>query len=355
MSNNPLLFSDISIGPANDTEYEAVYAEITASERGRSFLREYASRSRQPDTQSLVSTIARLDAAMRENAPPQVPEALCRGLIDLVAAIEQMEAVFTATGDSAPDDLFAVERLQDIALALRRREVETALCDALEASAREVGDAMVRNNAAARAMSCAPQLRDLARRVNELAALAAVIARPSAPPDDRHASSEIRGDQKVEQFDDTAAAPAPGAADKHLSVEQPADASLQSPHVHPLLPDMQAPVAPEKDPGSLPDLLIPPMPSPLFTVAQQQLARTPTSKDKTATEIFSLALPAAAAGAASAETEAKIEKKSPAAAPLPQPSINKNPSVAAISRAGASDPLAAVLALSEEELIALFS
>ena len=90
MSNDPLPLSDVSTGPANDTEYQVVYAAIAASDRGRSFLREYASRIRRPETQSLINTISRLEAATLESAPPQLPPALLRGLVDLAAVIERL-------------------------------------------------------------------------------------------------------------------------------------------------------------------------------------------------------------------------------------------------------------------------
>jgi hypothetical protein len=51
--------------------------------------------------------------------------------------------------------------------------------------------------------------------------------------------------------------------------------------------------------------------------------------------------------------EAGMEAKPPLAAPSPH--VNVSPPEPATSRATPSDPLAAVLALSEEELIALFS
>ena len=57
-------------------------------------------------------------------------------------------------------------------MALRRRDVEPALCDALDEAAREIGDAMVRGNAAmVGKSSSASLLRDLMERVNDLIAL----------------------------------------------------------------------------------------------------------------------------------------------------------------------------------------
>jgi hypothetical protein len=142
MSTNPLLLSDVLAGPPNDADYEAVYAQIMATERGRRFLTEYAIRERHPDTHMLVGTIARLEAAMRDDPPLQVPAAFARDLTELASAIERVEAGVAASGTPAPDGLPAAERSQDIASALR----------------------------------------DLARRVDAMIALVAAVAGPGAEP-----------------------------------------------------------------------------------------------------------------------------------------------------------------------------
>ena len=51
--------------------------------------------------------------------------------------IRQIESVLKANGTLAPEVHFAVERVHDVAMALRMREVDAALCDTLEASIRE--------------------------------------------------------------------------------------------------------------------------------------------------------------------------------------------------------------------------
>jgi hypothetical protein len=56
-----------------------------------------------------------------------------------------------------------------------------------------------------------------------------------------------------------------------------------------------------------------------------------------------------------AKLEVKPESKPPPAPTLPPPRGNVGPATRAIPRAAPSDPLAAVRALSDEELIALFS
>jgi hypothetical protein len=78
---------------------------------------------------------------------------------------------------------FAVERIHDVAMALRMRDVDTALCETLEASVREVGDAVVRHEAAATgALSAAALLRDIMGRIEDLAVVASRMNTPDAEP-----------------------------------------------------------------------------------------------------------------------------------------------------------------------------
>jgi hypothetical protein len=71
MSSDPLAQADIWTGAPSDTEYDAVYAAVTATERGRWFLTEYANRNRYADTQLLVDALARIEDAVRTDAPAQ--------------------------------------------------------------------------------------------------------------------------------------------------------------------------------------------------------------------------------------------------------------------------------------------
>jgi hypothetical protein len=171
MSNELLPSPDILAAPLNDVE--RAENEIVAADRDRDVLVEYV--SRRADMQTLVDTFARLEAVVREplDASTDVPSRLP----DLLATTEQIEAVLRPGDTSASDVHFAVERIQDIAMALSQREVEPALCDTLEAAIREVGDAIVRNEAtaAARAQGATALLGDLARRVTDLIALAASV------------------------------------------------------------------------------------------------------------------------------------------------------------------------------------
>lgn len=98
MSSEPLTRSDLWVGVPNEADYDAAYAAVAATERGRWFLTEYAARN------------------------------------GCTAADRRMEQ----DPARAPDISAAVDRLADIAFELRERAADAALCDALEAAVREI-------------------------------------------------------------------------------------------------------------------------------------------------------------------------------------------------------------------------
>jgi len=108
MANDPLALAGFAAGLPQDAEYDAVYAAVTATERGRWFLAEYADRNRHADTDLVMNAIARIEAAVR--------------------------------GDG-PDVAAAAERIADIAFALRERAADAGLCDALDAAVKEISGA----------------------------------------------------------------------------------------------------------------------------------------------------------------------------------------------------------------------
>jgi hypothetical protein len=438
MSNDPLPSSDDLAESPDDADYDALHAEIAATERGRNFLREYTRRHSHADARRLVGTISRLEAAMRANPPPQVSTTLTRGLADLAASLAQVEAIL-ANSPSASDDLFAAERLEDIAMAVRQRQVEAALCDALEAAAREVGDALVRNNAAAtRAVSAAALLRDVARRVDDMTALVKAVASPApgvgeadsarspaeapeiaspstmppnrpgsdsietssgTPSDERPDESDSRGEVsangkwvvegKTDQ-DAVAAGEASTAADQvlqsdaasangatpppaddeirgtsdagrfgHTGREQAAsalatrslhenrtDSPLEKASMPSSPPGMAARADPNDDPGDLFEPLIP-------SATRQEAVEQVRARESEA----------AASNGSSAQDPAEVYSPPEAAetgiqlAPTPsaQPRADASPRESLAPCEPPNDPLAAVLTLSEEELIALFS
>ncbi len=113
MSSESLARSHIWAGPPNEAEYDDVCAAVMATERGRWFLTEYASRNRNTDTHAVLGALARVEAALRNGQTTQAPA-------------------------QAVDIAAAAERIQDIAFMLRERPADAALCDALDAAVREI-------------------------------------------------------------------------------------------------------------------------------------------------------------------------------------------------------------------------
>lgn len=257
--------------------------------------------NRHPGTHRLVSAVARPEAVVRDDPPRPVFAAFARGLGDLTAAIEHIETALAAGETAATDAHFAAERVADIAIALRQRKAEAALCDSLEAAAREVSDATTRSNAAAaRASSAVHLLGKLARRVNDMM----VRGGPAAPGVAPLAADERMGASDMRRLDDTAH----HSRAETIAAHSPDDSAECAHHK---LPDMQAKAGLGADADGLRPLLLP-IPSPL---------------------------------------EGNIETQQTSAPPAVEPRAKAN----AIARAALNDPLAALRALSEEELIALFS
>jgi hypothetical protein len=106
MSSDPLAHADIWTGAPSDTEYDAVYAAVTATERGRWFLAEYANRNRNADTQLLANALARIEAAIARDEPAHA----MNGATSAGAAAAPIEAFPTAVTD---EERFAAEIAND--------------------------------------------------------------------------------------------------------------------------------------------------------------------------------------------------------------------------------------------------
>jgi hypothetical protein len=127
MSSDPLAHADIWTGAPSDTEYDAVYAAVTATERGRWFLAEYANRNRNADTQLLANALARIEAAVGRDAPPQAMNgATSAAAGTAVAPIEAFPTAVTeeerfaaeiANDDESPAALFDMELAESKKLA----------------------------------------------------------------------------------------------------------------------------------------------------------------------------------------------------------------------------------------------
>jgi hypothetical protein len=165
MPNDPLAL--ILPGLPDEADYDAVYAALIATDRGRRFLTEYADRNRHADTTMVVSAIARIEAMLRGEGAPQADAT--GDLMEIAAAIDRIQAALTAGTTPASDVSAAIEHLQDIAFMLHERPVEATLCDGLDAAIREIAEASVRSEPAAAGVREAVELLHvLASRVSAM-------------------------------------------------------------------------------------------------------------------------------------------------------------------------------------------
>ena len=338
-----------------------VYAAVTATERDRSFSTELANRNRHPDTDALMAAIARIEAALGSDAPAKQSTRL-------------------------PDISAAAERLADIAFGLRERGADGTLCDALDAAVREIcaacgGDAKthetgnqrhatirpksfrggspVADDTVAADAPLSPEPFDMALQDSEkfAAAAAALAASLTALGEEAQTASEPEDAS-------SATAAIPPHNDQAVSAPQPAAAAKQRPHWHIEGPDFVF-HQPQREANegaagfsaqpSQPRALLPGpqlLPSPqedpaeLFEPSPKRVAVLPASAPAT-----SVAKPAPTplASAVSAAAQAVRAANNPPTRSPTGPTVRPLP-----PRPAPVNPLAALRALTEEELIALF-
>jgi hypothetical protein len=235
----PEIWSDLPKGDAP----QSARADVVANGRSGIVLIEYASGYAQSDPQPDLRLPDRAErAAASGHIPSFAAAALAKGLSDLSAIVIQAEALLRAQGTLKGDVHFAVERIHDVALALRMRDVNAALCDTLDASVREVGDAVVRHEAAATgASSAAALLRDILNRIEDLTRVASGTTTPGAepvaePPGGAEVAIVVAAPARAAtEVKASVAAFAPAAFDTQFAVERPppvvceAEPSIEAP------------------------------------------------------------------------------------------------------------------------------
>jgi hypothetical protein len=225
MAQEPLGLPDLLAGLPDEADYEAVYAAVMASERGRRFLTEYADRNRHADTQMLVGAIARVEAAIRGDRSPQASTA-ADDLMEIAATVERIEAAIASGAGESVDGAAALERIQDIAFMLHERPVEPTLCDGLDAALRELSAALDHSDrVASRGRKTAELLRALAGRVREISA-AREVADTSArglPPQD--SSFQFGAKDDVIRTEAVAAPPEASSMHGPVSIDNADDAA----------------------------------------------------------------------------------------------------------------------------------
>lgn len=372
-------------GLPDEADFDADLAAAMASESGRRFLTEFASRNRHADTLMLVGAIARVEAAIRGEPPPQAADVSARDLIALAAAIDGIGVALAAAETQAADAFAALERIQDIAFVLHERPVEPTLCDALDAAVREISNALSQaDRAAQNRRKTAELVSALANRVRRMIGGSG----PNAASDEITAiqPSASADRQGLVADDDRPSAEAvvlaaAGEAQTPSAVAASWTATLPEPSLVESGPTLLAREAvadatanePTSNRASASEAIL----YEAMTIGHSEHVGAPDEvaieQETTAAASFGEAwpseglLPSQAYAAeqvaqpdeAAPEPFAPLPIPSPLAAPataqVPPPQAAARPLLPSVSLPAAGDPLAAVNALSEEELIALFS
>jgi hypothetical protein len=172
MSNRPLAQPDSLTRPPQESEYDALYTALAASERGRWFLAEFA-RRHHADTAVGAAAITHVEPASRSVHLPSAPPGASCDLVGIAAALAGIEAEIGNAAAPAPAGSAAVERLQDIAqdiaFVLHERAIEAKLCDNLGAAVREISAVFAHADPAAESLrNAAEPLRALARSLADM-------------------------------------------------------------------------------------------------------------------------------------------------------------------------------------------
>ncbi|MGU3466566.1 hypothetical protein ACLBXO_17090 [Methylobacterium sp. C33D] len=150
------MFGSVNPSAHASAEYEAIEATISASERGRWFLAEYARRNRGAETEVLLGAIARLERSVTADRGQEAFGHLRGNLLDMADAISRtkgeiaalnapnsdetrltqaslaLDAIVRETEQATSDILGAAESIQEAAWTLRERGADARACDALD-------------------------------------------------------------------------------------------------------------------------------------------------------------------------------------------------------------------------------
>jgi chemotaxis regulatin CheY-phosphate phosphatase CheZ len=185
-----------SLTTISEADYDAIEAAVMETERGRWFLREYARRNRNSDTQVLLDAISRLEQAVAGDRVAQDVDRLRANLKEMATAIartkaeiasihaieqehshlfaasEALDAITRTTEQATSDILAAAEHIQESAWTLREDGANPELCDDLDRRATEIYTACsFQDLTAQRIVKIVQTLRYLEGRINAMIAI----------------------------------------------------------------------------------------------------------------------------------------------------------------------------------------
>lgn len=153
----PTVYSD---NPISESDYEAIANAVMETERGRWFLKEYARRNRNADTQTVLDALERLEERIESKGANEGSDTsvalISHNVIDLAEAITQvkrevlelggkqdqpdhfnsatveLEAIVTQTETATGEILEAAEKIQEVLWVLREEGANETQCDIIE-------------------------------------------------------------------------------------------------------------------------------------------------------------------------------------------------------------------------------
>lgn len=179
-----------------ESEFEAIYAAVIESGRGRWFLEEFARRNRNSDTMQVLAAVERIEKVIREQRGSSAPASFRSELLEIAATISQTRSAVaalppapaTSEGGSAGSEVSSgLERLQDLAWTMRERGLDPGVCQQIEGIAERLAAAswLTRPNDA-RSQQLNEVLQSLEQRIE---AMLGAAAEPTPPLHDVHGHS----------------------------------------------------------------------------------------------------------------------------------------------------------------------
>ena len=203
MSEDLVAIPQISPAPTA-SDYDAIFAALMQTERGRWFLQEYARQNRSADTKLLLSAIERIESVVCAERNRQAQHNFRTDLMEMAAAITQtraevaeIKAAASPIGSGQParqppaEGVFAAaERIRDVTWAMRGHGFDPSTCEQLEELAATILSASaLRDPTDSRARKLGEVLHYLEERIAQLIDSCAEGDAPAAPAGEAPAPS----------------------------------------------------------------------------------------------------------------------------------------------------------------------
>ncbi len=151
-----------AVSPLTEADYDAIESAVVETARGRWFLAEYARRNRHADTATLLAALNRIESVIRGEQAAQSADRFRFDLVEMAKAIsrtkaeiaaikpdsahpgrfgeasEELDSIVLSTESATSDILAAAEQIQEVAWTLREQGMDSAICDLLDARATDI-------------------------------------------------------------------------------------------------------------------------------------------------------------------------------------------------------------------------